>query len=155
EHAGLELGTGTGASRVDHFGRVVEHLAEAMPADIADDRITVALGMLLDRVRDVAHAVAALGLLDAGRQALIGDLDEALRLDRHLADQIHAARVAVPAVDDAGDVDVDDIALAHRLVVGNPMTHDMVDAGAAAVRETAITQRCWDAAAIEHHRADE
>ena len=140
---------------MDHFGRVVEHLAEPVAAEVADDRIAVALGVALDRVRDVAHAVAGLRLLDAEHQAFVRDVDEALRLDRDVADQVHAAGVAVPAVDDRRHVDIDDVAVAQRLVVGDAVADDMVDAGAAAVRETAIAERRGDAAAVEHHLADE
>ena len=42
----------------------------------------------------------------------------------------HAAGVAMPAVFDDGDVDVDDVAFFQRLVVGNAMTHLVVDGGA-------------------------
>src|SRR3546814_3551559 len=51
--------------------------------------------------------------------------------------------------------DVDDIALAHRLGVGDAVADDMVDAGATAMREAAITERRGNAAAVEHHSADE
>ena len=52
--------------------------------------------------------------------AFIGDVDEAARLQLDVADEIHAAGVAVPAVDDHGDVDIDDVAVAQRLVAGMP-----------------------------------
>ena len=141
EHAGAQFRAGAGMAGVDHFRRVVEHLPQAMAAEIADHRIAVALGVALDRVRDIAHPVARLRLLDAQHQTLIGDLDQLARLDRGLADQIHAAGVAVPAVDNRGHVDIDDIALVQFLVAGDAVAHDMVDRGAAAVGETAIAER--------------
>ena len=146
EHAGAQLRAGAGMAGVDHFRRVVEHLAETVAAEVADHRIAVALGVALDRVRNIAHPVAWLRLLDAQHQALIGDLDQLARLDRGLADQIHAAGVAVPAVDDHGHVDIDDIALGQLLVAGDAVAHDMVDRGAAAVGEAAIAQRRRDRA---------
>src|SRR3546814_12026083 len=106
--------------------------------------------MLLDRMRDVAHVVAGLRLLDVEHQAFIGDFDEALRLYAHIADQIPAAGVAVPAVDDTGDVDIADVDLAHRLVVGAAVADDMVAAGAATVRAAAIARRRGVAAALRH-----
>src|SRR3546814_10995659 len=82
-----------GASCVDDLRRVVEHLSDAMAAEIAHHRIAVAFGVTLDRVGDVAHRVARLSLLDTEHQALIGHIDQPPRLDRHLADEIHTARV--------------------------------------------------------------
>ena len=46
------------------------------------------------------------------------------------ADRIHAAGIAVPAVEDVGHVDIDDVAFAQRLVVGNAVADDVVDRGA-------------------------
>jgi len=47
-----------------------------------------------------------------------------------LADDEHAAGVAVPAVLDDGDVDVDDVALFERLVIGDAVANLVVDRGA-------------------------
>ena len=49
-----------------------------------------------------------------------------LRLDRRLADVEHAARVAVEAVLDHGDVDVDDVAVLQLLVARDAVAHDVV-----------------------------
>src|SRR3546814_7519201 len=80
EHARTQLGPGAGAAGVDHFGRVVAHLPEPAAAAIADDRIAMAFGLALDRVRDVAHAIAGLRLLAAEPHAFLSDLDQPLRL---------------------------------------------------------------------------
>src|SRR3546814_19117221 len=118
EHAGFQFGAGAGAPGVDDLGRVVEHLPDAMAAEIAHHRIAMPLGMGLDRVRDVAHGVAGLRLLDAQHQAFIGDLDQPPRLDRHVAEQIHSARFALPALYHRGDVYIADIAPPPRLGLG-------------------------------------
>ena len=67
-----------------------------------------------------------------------------LRLDRHVADQIHAAGVAVPAVEDRGHVDVDDVAVLQRLVARDAVADDMVDRDAAALGVAAIAERRRD-----------
>jgi hypothetical protein len=144
EHAGAQLRAGAGAAGVDDFGGVVEHLPQTVAAEIADHRIAVGFGVALDRVGDIAHAVARFRLLDAQHHAFIGDLNQLARLDRGLADQIHAAGVAVPAIDDHGHVNIDDIALVELLVAGDAVADNMVDRGAAAVRETAIAERRRD-----------
>jgi hypothetical protein len=70
-------------------------------------------------VADVAQARAGLDLDDALPHGLVGDLAQALGGDRAFADDEHAAGVAVPAVLDDGDVDVDDVAVLQRPVVGD------------------------------------
>ena len=67
---------------------------------------------------------------DAEPHALVGDLAQAPRLDRRLADVEHAAGVAVEAVLDDGDVDVDDVAGLQSLVARHAVAHDVVDRGA-------------------------
>src|SRR3546814_8129390 len=99
EHAWLECRSRAGAADMDHFRAVVEHAAQAMAAEIAHDAIAVLFRVPLNGMADVAQRVAGLRLLYAQHQAFIGDLDQAARLDRGFAANIHAAAVAVPAVD--------------------------------------------------------
>ena len=89
------------------------------------------------------------GLKRDGRKGLIAyitagdpspDRTPALVEALDVADQIHAAGVAVPAVEDHGHVDIDDVAVAQRLIGGHAVTDDMVDRGAQGVAVTAITQ---------------
>ena len=62
---------------------------------------------------------------------LIGDLDQPLGLARRSSPTAYiAAGIAVPAVDDDGDVDVDDVAVAQRLVARDAVADDVVDRGA-------------------------
>ena len=140
EHAGAKLRAGARAAGVDDFGAVVEQPAEAVAAKIADDAVAIGLGMALDGVGNVAQAVAGPGLLDPQHQAFIGHVDQFPRLDRHVADQIHAAGVAVPAIEQGRDVHVDDVAVLQDLVAGNAVADDMVDRGAAALGKAAIAQ---------------
>ena len=67
--------------------------------------------------------------------------DEIRQVVRNLADAVHPARIAVPAIDDQRVVDVEDIALAQRLVVGNAVADDMVDRGADRFGVAAVKQR--------------
>ena len=56
---------------------------------------------------NIGSARAAESVAPHGGEAGLG---EALRVRRCLADEIHAARVAVEAVANHGDIDVDDVA---------------------------------------------
>ena len=53
-----------------------------MADQLANHAVAVALGVLLDRVTDVAEVVAALHLGDAEHQALLGDVEQTLRVAR-------------------------------------------------------------------------
>src|SRR3546814_6446103 len=60
----------------------------------------------------------------------------------------------MPAVQNGGHVDVDDVAIAQRPVGRNAMADDLVDRDAAAMRETAIAQRGRHAACLLRHLVD-
>jgi hypothetical protein len=64
-----------------------------------------------------------------------------LRGDRRGADLEHPAGVAVVAVLDHGDVDVDDIAFFQLLRAGNAMADHMIDRGADGFGKAAIVER--------------
>ena len=53
---------------------------------------------------------------DAAHHSFVSDLDQPLGAARDFADRVHAAGIAVPAVDDQCDVDIDDVALPQRLL---------------------------------------
>jgi hypothetical protein len=53
-----------------------------------------------------------------------------------------AARIAMPAVLDDRNVDIDDVALLQSLVAGNAVTDDMIDRGADGFRKAAVVERC-------------
>ena len=130
EHAGLQLDAFAHAAIVQHVGMVVEGAAEAMAAEITDHRAAFGLGKALDGVADVTQMCPRLHHGNAAHEAFIGDLDQALRLAVHFAHHVHARGITMPAIDDQGDVDVDDVAVAQRLVIGNAVADDVVDRGA-------------------------
>ncbi len=61
---GRSSGPVPAAADMDDFGRVVEDLAEAVPAEIADHAVAMLLGMVLDGMGDVAEMVAGPRLLE-------------------------------------------------------------------------------------------
>src|SRR5690606_11733121 len=71
-----------------------------------------------------------------------------------LAHRIHAAGIAVPAVDDDRVVDVDDVALFQRLVAGDAVTDHMVDRGADGLRIALVAQARGHAAIVQGELAD-
>ena len=63
-----------------------------------------------------------------------------------LADEVHAAGVAVEAVADHGDVDVDDVAGLQALIVRDAVADDVIDRGADGLGEAAVVE-------VGRHRA--
>src|SRR3546814_793827 len=80
EHAGAQFRAGAGAPGMDNLGRVVEHLPDPVAAEIAHHRIAMALGKGLDRVRDVAPAVAGLCLFDTRSEEHTSELQSLMRI---------------------------------------------------------------------------
>ena len=140
---------------MDDLRAVVKDAAQAMAAKVADHAIAVLFGMALDHRADVTQMIAGLGLFDAQHQAFIGYLDQAARLDRRFARDEHAAGVAMPAIDQRGDVDIDDVAILEPIVAGDAMADDIVDRCAAAMGIAAIAQGRGHAAAVERHAPDD
>src|SRR3546814_550855 len=151
EHAGAKLGAGAGLADMDDLRSVVEIPADAVAAEIADNAIAMALRVSLDGVRDVAQMVAGPRLLEAEHQRFVGDLDELLRLDGHVAAQIHTAGIAVPAVQERRHVDIEDVAVLQRAVAGDAVADDMVYRDARAVGIAAIAQGRGHGAGVAHH----
>ena len=125
EHARPQLGTGAGAARVDDFRAVVEQAPDAVPAEIAHNAVAVGFGMALDGVGNVAEAVAGPGLLEPEHQAFVSNVDQLLRFDRDVADEVlrlcrRARRFRI------GSRPGDDIAVLERLVAGNAVANDML-----------------------------
>ena len=127
---------------MDDFGRVMKKLPDTVTAKIAHNAVALTFGMALYGVADIAHCIARFRLFDAQHQAFIRYIDEPARLERHIADQKHPAGIAVPAINDHGNVDVDDVAVLECLVGWNAVADDVVDRNAAGMRITAIADRC-------------
>ena len=125
-----------------------------MPAKIANHTVTVLFGVGLNGMTYVTDMVAGFGRLDAQHQAFIGHIDQALGLHWHIADQEHAAGVAVPSAQLRRDVDVDDVAVLQFLVRRNAVANDMVDRNTAAMRIAAIAQSGGNGSAAHRHLAN-
>ena len=155
QHAGLEGDALAGPPRMDDVGLVVEDAAEAVAAEVAHHAHVLRLDEALDGVADIAGGRAGLDRRDAAHQRLIGDFDQPLGLARDRADRIHPARVAVPADDDEGDVDIDDVAFLQQAVAGHAVAAHVVDRGAGRVAIAAIHQRRRVGVVAEREFADE
>ncbi|MNZ45711.1 hypothetical protein D3C78_633720 [compost metagenome] len=87
---------------------------------------------------NVAQRSAGTNLADARAHGLVGGLDQVPCLRGGLAHEVHATGVAVPAVLDHGDVDVDDVAIAQCLGRRNAVADHVIDRRTHGFREAVI-----------------
>src|SRR5205823_5724809 len=114
-----------------HLRVFVELAADAVPHEVAHDRVAVRLDNVLHRLADVRDAPPRPALGDRALERPLRDLHELLRLVAHLPDRDRARRVSnIPFVDDA-EVEADDVALLqHLLLRRDPVHYLLVDARA-------------------------
>ena len=130
DHALFELEAGARFTVMEHLGIFVEVLADAMATEFPNHGVAVFLRVRLDGMADIAERRAGSDCIDTFPEALKGDVAETLGQGRNLANGKHPARVAIPAILNHRDVQIDDIALFELLVAGNAMADLVIDRGA-------------------------
>src|ERR1700759_632513 len=118
EHAGLQHHALAGSADMDDVRLVMEHAAEAVPAEVAHHAHALRLHETLNGVADIACRGARLYRGNAAHHRLVRHFDQPFGFAGNRADRVHPAGIAIPAVDDEGDVDVDDVAFLQGPVTG-------------------------------------
>ncbi len=98
----------------------------------------------LDHGADLGDAHARAHLLDGGVEALLRNLAELTTQRGGLAHDKHGGGVAVVAILDDGDVEVDDVAITQLLVVRDAMADHIVHRGADGFGEAVVVERSRD-----------
>ena len=137
-----------------HVRGRVKHPSQPVAAEVAHHAHPVALDEVLNRCADVTERVAWLHRLDPHHQGIMGDLDQALGLPAELAGHIHPARIAEPAVDDHGHVDIQDVAVLQHLAARNAVADHVIDADAGGVLIALVSDRGRGRAGLRHHLLD-
>lgn len=142
-HALLRGADGLVVLVVRDVGRAVEQAVDAV-ADVRAHHVALLrLGVLVDRVAEVAEQHARLDQRDGLRQALARRLDDAHRVGvaRGLrADVVRLVQVAVEALVVQRDVDVQDVAVDEDALVGDAVADDLVDGRAHGLGEVAVVE---------------
>src|SRR5438093_9946750 len=94
---------------MQHARRGVEDSPDAMAAEIAHHREAVRLGVALDGAADIAQGRAGAYRANTAHHGLIGYVHQLLCLHPDPSDREHPTGIAVPAVEDNGDVDIEDV----------------------------------------------
>src|SRR5690606_40017978 len=98
--------------------------------EILDDGEPVPFGECLDYIADIGQGGPRPHLLDPEHERLVCHVDEALCAHTDLSDRKHSAGVAVPAVENDCDVDVEDVALVQPALAGDAVADYVFDRGA-------------------------
>ena len=109
-----------------------------MPAKIAHHAHPVAFGKVLDGRADITKSIARLYRLNAQHQRFMRDLNQPLIAPRELARHIHARGIPKPAVQNAGDVNIQNITVFQHLCPRNPVANHVVDRDTAGMLITPI-----------------
>src|SRR4051812_1067093 len=131
----------TGLAVMQDLGLLVELASDAVAAELTHHREAVLLGMALDGSTQVAQTGARTHMADAEPHALMGHVDQAARLDARLADEVHPAAIAVVAVLDHGDVDIEDVPGFEHALAGYAVANLVVDRGADGFGVRLVTRR--------------
>src|SRR5262249_4507059 len=122
------------------------HAPDAVAAVLAYHRVVILLDEGLNRMADVAEVRAGPYGVDAAPHGRETGFGEALGMRRCLTDEIHAAGVAMEAIADHRDVDIDDVAGLQPLVVRDAVTDHVIHRGADGLGKAAVVQ-------VRRHRA--
>ena len=134
----------------------MELAAGAVAHELPHHREAGLFAVSLDRVADVADAVAGLGLGDAQVEGFLGDIQQALGLQVHLAHRVGAGVVSVETVHLGAGVNADNVAGADDDVVGgDAVDHGVVQADAGRTGETVEPLEIGGAAVLDNELIDE
>src|SRR5690606_28651072 len=101
----------------------------------------VGLGMFLYGMADVAQGGARPYLFDAQPHACVSDVGQAACQYGWRPDTEHAAGIAIPAIFDDGDINIEDIARLEFLFPRNPVADHVVYRGADGAGKGRVARR--------------
>jgi hypothetical protein len=127
-----------------------------MTAEVAHHRAALRLRVVLDGPADVAEGGARLHRLDPLPHGRVRHVQQAAGLGRDLAHRVHPAGVAVPAIDDDGDVDVGHVAGVEaqvRRAARDAVADDVVAAYAGGLGVALVAQAGGEGAVVQDELA--
>ena len=109
------------------IGRFMEVPANAMAAKIPHHAEAVLFHMHLNGVPNIAQSRTGADGCNALHHGVIGHIHQQFRFGGGFPGHIHAARIAMPAIQDDGDVNIDDIAIHQHAIPRNAMADHVID----------------------------
>ena len=118
----------------------MEKPPKTMAAEILHHGAALGFGKLLNGMANITRRIAGLDGSNAKHKRVICNLGQPFSAAVNLAHRIHAGRIAVPAINNDGDVNIDNIAIFKGLGIGNTVANHMIDRGADRVLIAAIAK---------------
>ena len=125
---------------MEHLRIFVKIASDAMAAKFLDHRQVMGFGVALNRVANVPEGGPRFYLQDPEVKRFLTQFAESACPDGNIAYQEHLAGVAMVAIFDDGDIDIDDVAGLEFFGARYPMTYGVVDGGADRFGEAPIIQ---------------
>ena len=125
-HAGFEPHTLASLTIMQNGWRTVKCLAKPMSGKITHHGKPLAFGKRLNGMANITKPVARACSGDAAHQAFIGDLSQACGFDRWCANIKHAGCIAIPAIQNNRNINIQNITIAQCLVAGDAVTDNMI-----------------------------
>ena len=144
DHAGLKLHALSRITVVQDLRLIMVDLADAMAAVLADHAEAFFFGQRLDRMANVTQGRARAHHTNSGAHGVVGGFHQVTCLRIGFADEVHAAGIAIPAILDHGDVDIDDIAVLEWHGIGDAMADNFIDRGTDSFRKAVIADVAGD-----------
>jgi len=134
---------------VGHIGCAVEELVDAVAAVSLDNAAVVGFGDLLNRVAVISEEGTRLDELDRFFQTVAGGLDNAHAVGVLVGftDVVGLVQVAVEATVVQSDIDVENVPILQRTLVGNTVADDFVGRCADGLGEVAVVE--WRGVRLE------
>lgn len=132
--AGLQIG------EVRDTRFLMKIAADSVPLEFANHLKALIPSKTVDGSANIDDSAKRLDGTDADPHRIERNLHESLGIWRDLADQKRFGRIAVPPIDDRGEIDVDDVSLAQDVVIRDSVANNLVDAGANRVWVAVVTQ---------------
>ena len=121
-----------------------------MTGEVSNDVVAEAIRIRLDHCADHRQRTARLDRLDGAHGRLVRALDQQSVFRTDVTGQEGGVGVAVYPVDVGGDVDIHDVAIGNDGRVRDAVADDLIQRGAAGLRETLVTQRRRVGAVVDH-----
>ena len=104
--------------------RIVENLTDSMAAIVTHHGIALRLGVALDGVAEITERGTWLDHVDSLPKGIEGGFAQIKLLGNRLVRKIHPAAVAIPAIEDDRDVDVQDVTPRQPGIARNAVADD-------------------------------
>lgn len=154
KHARLQPRARARTAIVQDVGWRVKHAPQAMAAKISDNRHALRFDERLYRMTDIAKRVAGFDCFYPLEKRIVRHLNQTLGFARELAGDVHARGVAVPSIDDHGDIDIENITVLQPLFPGNAVAHHVVHTDATGVLIPLVPDGGRCRARLIHHAGD-